>query len=114
MVALNWLGGDPEAINRMTREHSWDWPRYPVADIEAEANSRDKRLRNGTLTLEAAYAEDGKDFDDALERMAANYGVTVDEMREHLRTTIFARLSVTGTFPLGEQPEQMAIETDAQ
>jgi capsid protein len=67
--------------------HQWDWPAHPVIDSESEARSTDMRLRNGTMTLRRAYSDAGLDYEDELQAMAEDYGVTVDEMREILLKT---------------------------
>lgn len=64
--------------------HSWDWPSYPIADVEAEANSSNTKLRNGSLSLSSYYSEQGADYEDKLAVMARDYGVTVPRMREVL------------------------------
>ena len=85
-----WLGGDPEAVNLdAAGAHSWDWPKHPVADLQAEASSNQTRLSSGALTLTKLYANDGEDFEDELIVMASNYGVTPDEMRKILANAIF-------------------------
>ena len=69
--------------------HSWQWPTHPVADINSESTANDRKLRNGSITLSQLYAESGQDYDDAIQEMAADYGVSEDEMREILRSAIF-------------------------
>lgn len=69
--------------------HTWDWPRHPVGDINAESTSRNVDLRNGSMTLSQAYSENGLDFEDEIAVMAQDYGVGVDEMRRVLLMTMF-------------------------
>src|SRR5690606_27924119 len=69
--------------------HAWDWPKRQALDIKAEADATDKRLRNGTLALSRYYAEQGEDYEDELDIMAADYGVTPDEMRTILLKTLY-------------------------
>lgn len=69
--------------------HVWDWPPYPIADAEAQARADDSRLKNGTETLSGVYSKSGRDFEDIVVDMAADYGITEDEMRERLLTAIF-------------------------
>jgi len=69
--------------------HQWDWPAHPVIDVEAEGRATDAALRNGTLTLRRAYSDAGMDFEDELQVMAEDYGVTTEEMRETLLKTLY-------------------------
>lgn len=69
--------------------HDWDWPKHPAADLATEAESNDKRLRNGSISPSQLYSENGEDFEDALPVMANDYGVSPDEMRTILRDAIF-------------------------
>jgi hypothetical protein len=69
----------------------WDWPNHPVADLAAEANATDTGLKNGTKTLRQVYADNGDDFDIAVRQMAADYGLTEQQMRETLRLAVFQR-----------------------
>lgn len=69
--------------------HQWDWPAHPVIDAEAEGRATDKSLRNGTMTLRRAYSDAGMDFEDELQVMASDFGVTVAEMRETLLKTLY-------------------------
>jgi plasmid stability protein len=89
VVRFGWLGGAPEAISRNAKAHLWDWPAHAVADIQTEANANKTKLGTGEISLDELYTKDGRDFEDALPKMAATYGVTEDEMREILRTAIF-------------------------
>ena len=86
---FGWLGGRPEAIGPYAKLHSWDWPKHPVADIGAEAEAHDKRLRTGSLSLRQLYSDNGEDFEDELIVLAQDYGVEPDEMRTILRDAIF-------------------------
>jgi hypothetical protein len=70
-------------------EHLWDWPKHPVADIQAESSAKDTRLRNGSLYPSQLYSEEGRDFEDELPKMAADYGVTPQEMRQILLHAVF-------------------------
>mgnify|MGYP000477655023 CR=1 FL=1 len=69
--------------------HQWAWPKHPVADVQAENSAKDTRLRNGTAFLSQIYAEEGRDFEDELPKMAQDYGVTPDEMRQILLNALF-------------------------
>ncbi len=86
---FRWLGGNPEAIGPAASAHTWDWPTHQVADLKAEADSVDKRLRNGSLALTRYYSDQGKDFNDELAVMAKDFGLSEDEMRTILLTALF-------------------------
>tara|TARA_R110000868_G_scaffold42334_1_gene143447 strand:+ start:301 stop:1989 length:1689 start_codon:yes stop_codon:yes gene_type:complete len=91
VFTYGWLGGDPSAIGNIesAMAHSWDWPKHPVADLQAEASSNQTRLSSGALTLTKLYANDGEDFEDELVVMASNYGIEVPEMRKVLLQAVF-------------------------
>jgi len=61
--------------------HTWDWPARPQIDEGKTANARKTNLQTGATSLRRVYAEDSYDFEEELEAMAEDYGVTVDEMR---------------------------------
>ena len=95
------LGADPKD----PPEHSWDWPKHPVADVTSEASAADTRLKNGSLSLSSHYSEQGLDFAEEIIRMAADYGVTVERMREVL---LFANLNAQNQQASIEQAKQGA------
>lgn len=70
-------------------DYCWDWPKHPVADIVSEAQAQDTRLKNGSTYPSREYAGEGHDFSDDIEKMASDYGITVEEMREILASAIF-------------------------
>lgn len=98
------MGADPSE----TPEHSWDWPKHPVADVTSEASAADVRLKNGSLSLSSHYSEQGLDFTEEVIRMANDYGVTVERMREIL---LFANLNAQNQQASIEQAKQGAIRT---
>lgn len=67
-----------------TPKHSWDWPAMPQIDDLKTAKARQTALSVGNTRLGLIYADDGLDFEDELPLMAAEYGVSVDEMRKRL------------------------------
>lgn len=87
--------------------HVWDWPALPKADIRTEAAARDTDLRNGTVSLSKVYSDDGRDFDDELPKLASDYGVSEDEMRQILRDNIFST-------PPPPDPAQQAADAEEQ
>ena len=89
IAAFGWLGGDPDAVSPAAKSHAWDWPKHPVADLATEASANSEKLKTGQTTLTRIYSEAGEDFEDELVAMAADYGKTVDEMRDILHTALF-------------------------
>lgn len=76
-------------IPGQTPDHTWDWPANPVADEQAKASANETRLKTAQVTISQLYSEDGEDFEDVLPVMASDYGVSEDEMRVIIRTSIF-------------------------
>lgn len=79
---FGWLGGNPETIGPGGRAHIWDWPKHRVIDEVTEADSRDKRLKNGSTSLSAIYSADGYDYEDEIAKQAAANGITPDQQRQ--------------------------------
>lgn len=77
-----WLGGNPEAIGPAARAHLWDWPKHRVIDESTEADSRDKRLKNGSVGLHEIYSDDGRDYEDEIVKQAASNGITPEQQRQ--------------------------------
>jgi len=69
--------------------HSWSWPARPVIDGEKVANANRTNLATGCATLRRIWAEQGEDFDDVVQEMANDYGVTVDDVKRTLAAAIF-------------------------
>jgi len=65
-------------------DHSWDWPRNPIADEASEARTNAEKLRTGQAAPSDIAHEGGESFEDQLRKMARDYGKTVDEIREAL------------------------------
>lgn len=98
--AFGWLGGDPLAIGSSARAHLWDWPKHRVADIVAEAEASEIRLKTGQTFPHLVFADDGFDFEDELEKASVAYGVTVDELRQRIFDVL---LPPVQTQPASEQ-----------
>jgi capsid protein len=64
--------------------HSFSWPKHPVADVATDAKATDAQLKNGTTSPSAVYSAAGLDFDDEIIRLATDYGITPEEMRQRL------------------------------
>jgi capsid protein len=84
-------------IPEANAKHSWDWPAMPEISEEETAKARQTALATGSTRLGAIYAEDGLDFEDELEAMAAEYGVSVDEMRTILLDANLRKPAATAT-----------------
>jgi len=84
IVRFGWLGGNPEAVGPAARSHLWDWPKHRVADVEAEANAIQTRLKSGQVFPHQVFADAGMDLEDELEKAATTYGVSADEIRTRL------------------------------
>jgi hypothetical protein len=82
VMAYGWLGGNPDAITAGAKAHTWDWPKHQVADIEAEANAADKRLKNGTSNIASEMTLAGLDAEDELTKQATSNGITVEQQRQ--------------------------------
>ena len=74
--------------------HTWHWPAMPQIDDAKTAKARQINLQDGNTRLGRTYAEDGLDFDDELPAMAAEYGITPDEMRTKLLEANFPKAAV--------------------
>lgn len=99
------------ADREVVPDHSWDWPKHPTADIVSEATAANTRLRNGTLTLSQFYSEQGEDFEDLVQRMASDYGVTEAEMRQHL---LLANMNAQNQQASATQADAQKQQADTQ
>ena len=101
-IALGW-NVDPNEPG----DHQWDWPEHEVADEESRAKARDVSLSNGSLSYSEAASEDGIDFEERLQKMAMDYGRTVDEMRELLLMNSFSKAFMAqAQLAFGEQSKK--------
>jgi capsid protein len=87
VVRFGWLGGNPESLQNVARLHVWDWPKHRVADVEAEANANDTKLKSGQIFPHMLFTDAGMDFEDELEKASKTYGVTTDALRKRLLDT---------------------------
>lgn len=81
---FGWLGGNPDAVGPGARLHLWDWPKHRVADVEAEANANQTKLKSGQVFPHTLFSDAGMDAEDELEKAAEFYGISVDDMRKRL------------------------------
>jgi capsid protein len=86
---FGWLGGDPFAISEAARVHLWDWPKHRVADVEAEANANQTKLKSGQVSIVKLKSEAGIDAEDDAIEEAAYYGITVDELKRRQMDVIY-------------------------
>lgn len=97
VLVYGW-NADPDEVP----EHTWDWPRHPVADIESEAKATDIDLKNGRTSLSRVYSDSGYDFEDELQIMARDFGISIEEMRKRLLDRLLPETpGVAGTEPPG-------------
>lgn len=91
--------------------HTWDWPKHPVIDSQAEASANEKNLQTGVDALPAILARAGVDAEDAIRDQARFYGITPDEMRKILLRTHFpaSKPESKPVAPTGKRP---ADDTD--
>jgi capsid protein len=111
IVNFGWLGGNPEAVSFFAKAHLWDWPQHAVADIQTEASANETKLRTGETYPSQLYAKQGRDFEDDLESMARDYGVTPEEMRKLLRTAIFNAQNQQASMETAEAQKASASTT---
>jgi len=81
---FGWLRGDPFEVSPAARVHTWDWPKHRVADVEAEANANETRLKSGQTFPHIVFTEAGLDFDDEVAKAAVTFSVTEQEIRKRL------------------------------
>lgn len=82
VMRYGWLGGNPDRVSTGARSHIWDWPKHRVADIKTEADAIDTQLKNGTLSIAAAYTAMGQDYEDAVIQQASANGVSVEQQKQ--------------------------------
>lgn len=109
ILLFGWLGGDPEAVSLLAKLHSWDWPKHRVADVEAEANANDTKLKSGQIFIHRMYSDAGLDFEDEIQQAAQSFGVTVDEMRTRLFDIVLPGASAAAP----AQPQQQVEDAVA-
>lgn len=106
---FGWLGGSPSLVGKGARAHLWDWPKHRVADVEAEANANETKLKSGQLPLHRLYTDGGMDLDDELPEMAKTYGVTPEEFRRRLFDTHFPPPKAAAPAGAPQEPTMAAI-----
>lgn len=89
ILAFGWLGGIPEAVSEGARFHAWDWPEHRVADVEAEANANEVKLKSGQIFPHRLFSDSGMDWEDECEAAAEAFGITVDEVKKRVLDTLY-------------------------
>ena len=95
-------------------DHSWDWPSHPVADTKALADTNERRLKTGQATLTKIYSEQGEDFEDHVQRMAEDFGVTEDRMRQILLMTTFNDRGAISSMQQAENAQSQGATQDGR
>lgn len=65
-------------------DHKWHWPPLPTLDEVQAAKAGAERLSTGQSSPTEEYAQSGRDWESSVVRMAQDYGVSVDEMKQAL------------------------------
>ena len=87
-----------------TPAHSWAWPPRPQIDDEKTARARQTNLATGTETPSNIANENGYDYEDHVQRLASDYGVGVEEIKQALfRVNV---LSKAGSFAQPQPTEK--------
>jgi capsid protein len=89
VVRYRWLGGNPESLQNVIRLHIWDWPKHRVADVEAEANANETRLKSGQTFVHSIFTDAGLDAEDEFEKAATFYGMPVEELKKRHFDTLY-------------------------
>jgi capsid protein len=88
IATFGWLGGNPDSVSSAARAHLWDWPKHRVADVEAEANASETKLKSGQVGLHQLYTDAGMDLEDEIPKMATTFGVDESVIRSRLLDVI--------------------------
>lgn len=70
-------------------DHQWYWPPLPNLDEVDSATAAKLRLSTGQSTLSKEHANRGTDYDTEVARMALDYGVDVQTMKQVLMQSVF-------------------------
>lgn len=106
------LNGGPQ-IGQI--EHRWHWPPLPELDPSEAATAAEGRMSIGLTTPSDEHAKRGTDFNVEVARMAADYGVPEQTVRQAIFMRVFgidpmtsqqlAQPSATQVIPQGEYTE---------
>jgi len=78
-------------------DHAWDWPKHPVPDVRGEAGANEVKLKTGQTTLHAIYTEAGLDWEDEVQQMAEDFGVSVEDIRRRLLDSLIPEAKAAPT-----------------
>ncbi|HSW46010.1 MAG TPA: phage portal protein [Phycisphaerae bacterium] len=68
----------------VTPAHSWAWPPRPQIDDQKTASARQMNLATGVETPSNIANENGYDYEDHVQRLANDYGVSIEEIKRAL------------------------------
>jgi capsid protein len=75
---------DPITDELVIPPHDWAWPPRPKIDDTKTATARQTDLSTGVASPSEIATEDGYDWEDRLQTLATDYGVTVEEIQKAL------------------------------
>lgn len=84
--------------------HGWMFNKKPQNDPNKTATGRKTSLSCGVALISDIFAEDGEDYEDKVEQMAADYGVTVPALKAKLFESVFQQSGGAPT-PLDTEDE---------
>jgi capsid protein len=84
-------------------DHAWGWMGKPHSDPTKIADARKTRLSCGDASPSEFALDDGVDYEDRLQAMANDYGVSVDEIKSKLFDSNFQK-SGGAPSPAGDEP----------
>lgn len=111
VVRFQWLGGEPLAISAAARAHLWDWPKHRVADVEAEANSNETKLKSGQTSLPRVKSDSGLDAEDEAQQEAAYFGITVEELKRRQLDALYPPANSPAPAPSVDEAVAAALRT---
>ncbi len=89
-------------------DHQWYWDSLPPMDELDAAAAAEKRIQSGQSTLPQEYADKGVDFDTAMAKGAAGFGISVAAMKTAIFNQLFGIVAGTA-LPVVADPTQPAI-----
>lgn len=104
-IIFGWVNPE-DPVGNCCPDHCWNWPKHPVADVTSEASAADVKLKNGSMSLSSHYNDNGLSFEDEVQIMAKDYGISVQRMREVL---LLANLNAQN-----QQASVMQVQTNVQ
>jgi capsid protein len=96
VVTFGWFGGDPSIIGPVSSLHVWDWPKHRVADVEAEANANQTKLKSGQIFPHRLFSDAGMDWEDECEKAAESLGVDVPALKSRILDSMYPPIQQGG------------------